>query len=656
MSVQTSFGPVDNHKSTESLLRTLPYSSAQISNGFWAQYQHINRTVSLLHGYTMLEKVGNLKNLRIAAGIDTGEFAGYWFADSDIYKWLEAVAWELGRAPDAALAAMGNEAIALVEQAQEANGYLNSYYQIVKPEEKWTDLDHGHELYCAGHLIQAAVAYKRALNDDRLLNVSLRFVVHIDDVLVKSGREETCGHPEIETALVELYRLTGDLHHLELAQIFIDRRGTNKMRGHAGYGAVYQQDHVPVREAIEVAGHAVRQLYLTTGVTDLFMEQSEQALIDSMHTLWADMTAHKLFVTGGIGSRFDGEAFGGSYELPSDTCYCETCAAIASLMWNWRLLLITGERRYADLFERTLFNGVLSSPGLDGACYLYVNPLHVRNGRYVRASADTGTGEKRLRPAWHNCACCPPNVMRLLSSLSHYLATANESGVQIHQYAAAKLNVTVQDEPVQLVMETAYPWNGQITLTLQATPTSPWALSLRVPAWCSTHDLTLNGEMVAAKVGDNGYLTLKRSWQAGDILQLDLHMEPAFIAPHPRIDALRGCVSIQRGPLVYCVESHDQPEHVDLQDVQVLVDAPVLEIINIDPETAVPVPANSVAIEVSGQMLSSTWGEALYRPLHEQPQIEMHPVQLKAIPYFLWGNRGMESMRIWIPQAAKRRE
>ncbi|HUM71358.1 MAG TPA: glycoside hydrolase family 127 protein, partial [Chloroflexota bacterium] len=392
-------GPVDNRKSKRSVLRTLPYTAVQMTGGFWGNHQDVNRTVSLPHGFAMLEEAGNLRNLRIAAGLAEGAFAGYRFADSDVYKWLEAVAWELGRVPDTALQGMVDEAITLIEQAQQADGYLNSYYQFAAPEKRWTDLDHGHELYCAGHLIQAAIAVQRALADDRLLVVALRFVAHIDGMFGVDGRDETCGHPEIEMALVELYRLTGDERHLDLAQLFIDRRGRNRMRGHAGYGAVYQQDHVPVREAVEVAGHAVRQLYLTTGVTDLYMERGEQALLAAMHRLWADMVERKLYVTGGVGSRSDGEAFGDPYELPPDTCYCETCAAIASLMWNWRLLLATGERRYADLFEQTLYNGVLSSPGLEGASYLYVNPLQVRDGHYARAAADTDKVEEQRRPA-----------------------------------------------------------------------------------------------------------------------------------------------------------------------------------------------------------------------------------------------------------------
>ncbi|MCB8949638.1 MAG: glycoside hydrolase family 127 protein [Ardenticatenaceae bacterium] len=642
MSAPYVAGPVDNRQSQESKLFAVPYTAVSITDGFLANYQQVNRTVSLVHGFNMLEKAGNFANLRIATGLAEGKFAGYWFADSDVYKWLEAVGWELGRAADAELQAMADKAITLVEQAQQEDGYLDSYYQFALPGKRWTDLDHGHELYCAGHLIQAAVAWQRAVGDERLLNVTLRLVDHIYDLFGPGKREETCGHPEIEMALVELYRLTQDARHLELAQLFIDRRGMNKMRGHAGYGAVYQQDHLPVREAQEVVGHAVRQLYLTTGATDLYMETAENALLQAMHTLWDDMTQHKLYVTGGLGSRFDGESFGGPYELPSETGYCETCAAIASLMWNWRLLLITGERQYADLFEHTLYNGVLSSPGLEGASYLYVNPLQVQNGRYVRASVDTGTGEDRLRPAWHNCACCPPNVMRTLSSLSHYLATVNAVGVQIHQFANANLDLTVHDQSAKLTIATNYPWDGTIVVTVQESPAEPWQLSLRLPRWCQQYAVTLNGSASTSTLGENGYLLLERSWQPGDVLRLELHMEPLFLAPHPRIDAVRGCAALQRGPLLYCFESQDQPDGVELQDVQVVTKAALVD-------TAVPPFTNMQLIQVPGQMNRAAWGDALYRPLADLPPTETTTVTLTAIPYFAWGNRGMKSMRVWLP-------
>lgn len=636
-------GPVDNSKSLQSKLRTLPYRAVQITGGFWANYQQVNRSVSLPHGFAMLEQAGNLRNLRIASGMEEGEFAGYWFADSDVTKWLEAVGWELGRANDAGLQEMADNAIFLVEAAQQPDGYLNSHFQITAPDKKWTDLDHGHELYCAGHLIQAAIAFHRALEDDRLLNVALRLVDHIESMFGSEGRDETCGHPEIEMALVELYRVTGEQKHLDLAQLFIDRRGRNTMRGHAGYGPAYQQDHVPVRQATEVAGHAVRQLYLTTGVTDLYMEQGEQALLDAMQTLWMDMTGRKLYITGGIGSRFDGEAFGGPYELPADTCYCETCAAIASLMWNWRLLLVSGQGRYADLFERTLYNGVLSSPGLEGASYLYVNPLQVRGGRYVRASADTGTGEEPMRPAWHNCACCPPNVMRILSSLSHYLATTDDSGVQLHQYMAAHLDLKVMGESVVLDIETDYPWDGQVSLKVREIPSVPWDLSLRVPEWCRRYTVSLNGNELAAPIDKNGYLIVRRSWQPADELILMLHMEPEFVSPHPRIDAIRGCVAVQRGPLMYCFESHDQSAGVDLLDVQVAAKEP-LSVAPMD------ILGGVMAVHVAGRATTDTWEAFLYRPLQEVSEAESRRVELVAIPYFAWGNRGMQSMRVWAPK------
>ena len=645
MPYKNNMGPVDNWKSKRSVLRTLPLHAARISGGFWEKFQQVNRTVSLAHGFAMLEQAGNLTNLRIAAGLAEGDFSGYWFADSDVYKWLEAVAWELGRGDDNALQEMADEAIGLIEQAQLPDGYLDSYFQIKVPEQRWTDLSHGHELYCAGHLIQAAIAFHRALDDDRLLAVVLRLVEHIGNLFGSNGRDETCGHPEIEMALVELYRVTGDERHLDLAQLFIDRRGRNSMRGHAGYGSVYLQDHIPIRDAVEVAGHAVRQLYLTIGAADLYMERGEEALMEAMLTLWADMTQRKLYVTGGIGSRFDGEAFGGPFELPPDTCYCETCAAIASLMWNWRLLLITGQARYADLFERTLYNGVLSSPGLEGASYLYVNPLHVRGGRYVRASADTGTGEERLRPAWHNCACCPPNVMRILSSLSHYLATTNETGLQLHQFASGTISVNLSDEPVIIAVQTDYPWDGKVTLHVTESPATPWTLSLRVPGWCRAYSLSLNGREITIALDENGYLNIERAWEANNRLVLNLQMEPQFIVPDPRIDALRGTTALQRGPLIYCLESHDQSGEVDLLAVEVLTgSAPAA--------AAVDELGGIVTLTMPGRMVTTSWENNLYKPLDEIINESGRAIELTAIPYFVWGNRGMQSMRVWIPKAA----
>jgi DUF1680 family protein len=640
-------GPTDNRNSARTVLHTLPFGTVQFTAGFWARGQQINRTVSIAHGYTMLEKAGNFRNLRIAAGLETGAFTGRNFYDEDVYKWLEALGWELANAPDAALQAMADEAINLIAAAQMADGYLNSYYQVAEPEAKWSDMDHGHELFCVGHLIQAALAFARALHDERLLKVVLRFVDHIYARFGPGQSDATDGHPGIEMALVELYRYTGDPRHLELAELFIDRRGRNRMRGHAGYGAEYHQDHVPVRMADEVTGHAVRQLYLAAGATDLYMETGDVALLEAMHRLWQDMTTRKIYLTGGVGSRFDGEGFGAPYELPGDTCYCETCAAIGSLLWNWRLLLITGESRYADLFERTLYNAVLASPGLAGNCFLYANPLHVRDGRYVRASTDVMSGAEEKRPAWHYVACCPPNVMRLWASLGHYLATTAASGVQIHQYANARIAAQVDGRPVVLDMTTDYPWDGRIALRVTETPNAPWALALRHPAWCSTAALRVNGAAVDIAPDERGYWLLHRAWQPGDTVELDLTMSPRRVEPNPRIDALRGCAALERGPLVYCFEQHDQPDGIAFADLR--LDAST----DLQVQAAPALLGGIVCIQASGRVLGmAQWQNTLYRPIDgASPTTAAQRVMLTAIPYYAWGNRGMASMRVWMPLA-----
>src|SRR5688572_2348604 len=330
-------GPVDNSHSTHSAYRVLSNGAVKLTNGFWAERQAVNHKVSLKHGYAMLNKAGNLHNLKMATGLESGEYHGMNFSDETVYKWLEALAWELSRVPDDALQALADEVISLVAAAQQPNGYLNSYYQVVEPERKWSDLDFSHELYCAGHLIQAAIAFKRAVGDERLLKIASRYVDHIESVFGPGKKEEACGHPEIEMALVELSRLTGEKRYLHLAQFFVDQRGKKKMRGVGANGPEYHQDHMAVREAEGVAGHAVRQMYLATAVADLYMESGEQALLETSRRLWEDMTRGKMYITGGVGSRYDGESFGESYELPPDQCYCETCAVIGSCFWNCRL-------------------------------------------------------------------------------------------------------------------------------------------------------------------------------------------------------------------------------------------------------------------------------------------------------------------------------
>jgi uncharacterized protein len=609
-----SLGPVDVSASPHARLQPL---AAEIDGGVWAERRRLNREVLLAEGARKLEEAGNFHNLRVAAGQEDGEFIGMRFADSDVHKWLEALGWELAREPSEELAALSDTATELVAAAQQPDGYLNSYFQVVKPAGHFVNLAWDHELYCAGHLIQAAIAHARGTGDTRLLDVARRLADHIGEVFGPGRNEGTPGHPEIETALVELHRLTGEPRYLELAGFLVDTRGHETLQP-ARFGSAYFQDHTPVREATEVTGHCVRQLYLDAGVTDLHLETGEAALLDVLQARWRDMTERKMYLTGGLGAHHTDEAFGDPYELPPDRCYGETCAAIASLHWNWRMLLLTGEARFADLFERVLYNGFDAGLSLDGRGYSYVNPLHVRDQH-------RGT----VRQPWFACACCPPNVMRTLASLHHHLATSDDGGVQIHQYATGRILAGA----AQLSVTTDYPWDGRIEIEVAATGQAPWALSLRVPAWAAGARLALNGDELEPPAP--GYARLERAWRTGDRVSLVLPLKPRLTAPHPRVDAVRGCLAIERGPLVYCVEEADAPEGAIVDDLRI---EPAGEL------RAVPQPdllGGIVTIEAAGT----------HQPPEDVPAIPgADAVPLRAIPYSLWGNRGEGAMRVWIPQ------
>jgi DUF1680 family protein len=649
---KNTVGPVDNSNSSKALYKTLRNGDVQITDGFWANRQSLNRQVSLKHGYVMLNKYGNLQNLKLAAGMVTGSRVGRNFSDETVYKWLEALAWELGRASDDELQDMADEVISVITAAQEPDGYLNSYYQVMEPDNRWEDLDFGHELYCAGHLIQAAIAFKRAVDDDRLLTVACKFADYIGSVFGPGKKEGTSGHPGIEMALVELFRTTEQERYLQLAQFFLDQRGKHSMKGEGAAGPKYHQDHVTIREAEEVAGHAVRQTYLATGVADLYMETGEQSLLDAAQRLWADMTGGKLYITGGIGSRYDGESFGESYELPPDQCYCETCAAIGNLFWNWRMLLISGESRYADLIERLLFNGILSSPGLDGTSFFYANSLMLRDGKSIRLStnpAEEMIGSLAGRPEWHSVACCPPNVMRLMSSLQTYFVTQDANGLQIHQYGNLQISTSLENtDRLSLSLITGYPWDQQVKVKIQESADRPWRLALRIPGWCRSFSIKVNGQTITPDI-KKGYVIIEQVWKAGDEIDIEFSMPPVFIEPHPRIDAVRHCVALQRGPIVYCLEEQDQTD-MCLLDVSVDPSGEVTSRWHDDLLGGV------LTLELEGFVLDgSNWskGENLYRQIESRTSSHLsgRKVTLTAVPYYIWGNRGLKSMRVWIPRA-----
>ena len=613
--------------------QVLPLESVSLGSGFWYEWQNTNRKVTLAHGYRMLEEAGNLDNFRIAAGKKEGEFRGRLFNDSDVYKWLEAMGFELHVRPDAGLRRQADEVIDLVASAQQSDGYLNTFYQITEPYSYWNDLDFGHELYCAGHLFQAAVAYTRATQATKLLEVAARFADLLCATFGPGKRQGTSGHPEVEMALVELYRVTGKPEYLELSKFFVDQRGKRLMKGMGWMGAEYHQDRVPVRRASEVEGHAVRAMYLNAGVADLYLETGETALLESLERQWQDMATAKLFLTGGLGARYEGEAFGAPYELPSDQCYCETCAAIGSVMWNWRMLQVSGEGRFADLMERTLYNGVLSGLALDGDHFFYMNPLLSRGGYE--------------RQPWYEVACCPPNLMRTLASITQYFATRDEEGLQIHLYNTAAIRAELASgQTVKLRMDTDFPWSGRILITIDETDGSTWRMSLRVPEWSRTFGLALNGSPVENPALQDGYARLERAWKAGDTVELALPVEPFLVEANPRVDAVRGSVAVQRGPLVYCLEAADNPG-LNLLDVHLDETAPLRSSWRDD-----LLAGGIMTVQAAGYVEDDgEWQGSLYRPLGSGSHASRRSVSLTAIPYYAWANRLVGAMRVWIPRA-----
>jgi len=511
-----------------------------------------------------------------AAGQPSGRrYHGPVFMDSDIHKTLEAIGWELARDPGSpaaqALAPFAADVIALLEQAQEPDGYLDSYIQV-SGEPRYSRLASSHEMYCAGHLIQAAVAMTRSAGDNpasgRLMAVARRLADHL--VATFGGHEAGLdGHPVVETALAELYRETGVREYLTLARQFVDQRG-HGLAGDSGRGHRYLQDQVPVRETVTEEGHAVRAMYLEAGVVDVAVETGDAELLASSITRWADMVATKTYLTGGNGSRHSDESFGDRYELPPDRAYNETCAAIASFQWSWRLLLATGQARYADLMERILYNAFGASVSTDGQRFFYVNPLQRRADHFE--GDDPGR-----RHEWFSCACCPPNIMRLLASLQHYLATTAGSTLYLHQYAGAELNVPLAGGTLAATVSADLPWSGEVTVRVTAAPEAECGLAVRVPSWSHEPRLRVNGEQAAATRTEDGYLTVTRTWRAGDVLSWTFGITPRWVFPHPRIDAVRGCAAIERGPLVYCLEQIDQQTGTDLAGLALLSGTPLAD-------------------------------------------------------------------------------
>ena len=631
-------GPAAPRTARHSRLRPLPLDAVRLDPaGQLGAWQGVNRTVTLPHCIAHVEERGNLDNLRRLVGEADGDFRGLVFADSDVYKTLEAAGWELHRGADPALEEFVAATTRLLTDAQDGDGYINSWYQGVRPDRKLTEFHWGHEMYCAGHLIQAAVAVARSTGREDLLLVATRFADLLARRFGAGGEDAVDGHPEIETALVELHRLTGEEAYLLLAERFVELRGRGLL-GDDRFGANYFQDHAPVREATEATGHAVRQLYLAAGATDVYLEQGDATLLTAMERLWDDMYSRKTYVTGAHGSRHRDEAFGDPFELPPDRAYAETCAAIASFQWNWRMLLATGRGRYADEMERVLYNAIASGTSLAGDRFFYSNPLQLRSGH----DGDEDMPSERLE--WYRCACCPPNLARLVASLNGYVATSDDSGLALHLLTAGEVAAELPGGPAALSISTAYPWEEAASILVDSE--HEWTLALRIPAWCRDPRLTIAGEPVAATPDADGYARVRRAWRPGTDVRLELPMPAREIVANPRVDAVRGCVAWARGPVVYCIEQHDQPAGAALEDVRVQPGVPPRAVSDSG------VPGVPVVLVGRGSVVSGG-SDALYA---EDGAFAAggESVEVTAIPYFRWANRGPCAMRVWIPTTESR--
>ncbi|MDR2380647.1 MAG: glycoside hydrolase family 127 protein [Bifidobacteriaceae bacterium] len=562
------------------------------------------------------------------------------FIDSDVYKVLEAVSWELSRAEEPALRQFLVETTDLLRRAQEPTGYLNTWGQLVAPQAHFDKLTSSHELYCAGHLIQAAIAAERGAAFSGLLEVAIKLSDHLVDVFLDQGHPGIDGHPEIETALVELYRETGLERYLQLASHFLEGRGHGRI-GHTA-GLSYIQDHVPFRDMDSLVGHAVRALYLECGAVDLAMENDDVTLLRAAIRHWEDTAQAKTSITGGMGSRHSHESFGDRYELPADRSYNESCAAVAAIHWNWRLLLATGERRYADGIERTLYNAFAVSTSVDGTRFFYSNLLQRRPDHLD--GVDTAQ-----RSEWFDCACCPPNIMRLVASLSSYLATTRPSELRLHQYMCASLRAPAAAGQFGITVRTDYPWAGHITCEVTQAPPGPFTLALRLPEWAGCAAINLDGQPTNAPLQD-GYLILRRRWQVGEKVDLELPLKPELMQAHPRADALRGALAVRSGPLIYCAEAVDQAEDVEIDGMVVkpgaVLAAQPCDKDGIGATVAVTVEASTPAGSVPGVDAAG----ALYQPVGGSAEVNARdvPGQLVTIPYFQWANRGAGAMRVWL--------
>lgn len=593
--------------SEKTKLQFIPISAVTMREGFWKSRMDLNHQHGIPRLLKHLEDHGVVDNFMIVSGRKKTERKGPYFTDSDLYKWMEGAAFDLQTYDDPKIKADLDRVIDEVVAAQGDDGYLNTFFQGELFDQRFRNLPVEHELYCAGHLFQAAVAHYRATGEDKLISAAARYADYVASVFGPDKRQGVDGHPEVEMALVEMYRATGERRYLDLAEYFLSQ-------------LQYKEKH-------EVEGHAVRALYTCCGGADYFAETGNAAYKLSTDRRWEDLVNGKMYITGGVGARYSHEAIGESYELPNLRAYAETCAAIANVMFNYRMLAIYADAKYADVMERALYNGVISGVSLDGVAYFYTNPL-----------ANTGSHQ---RQEWWGCTCCPTNMVRTLASIPGYMYSVSDEGVWVHLYDCSRVDYRLADGTnFNLEVDTRYPWEGNIDIKLGVDSPKEFPLYLRIPGWCVSPAAAVNGEEISGeKPGE--YLAIKRIWKPGDTVHLNLGMPVTLQECDPRVRENLGSVAVQRGPIIYCAESPDNPG-VSIMDLELASDS-------FTSQFDADLLGGVVKISGSGLVPDANAPRGpLYRPMGSvSARFNETPITL--IPYYAWANRGPAHMAVWLP-------
>lgn len=635
-------------------INPVSFTKVKIEDKFWLPRLETNRKVTIPYTFEKCEETGRIQNFEVAGGISDGKFVGIRFNDSDVFKIMEGAAYSLAIHPDPSLDRYLDELIAKISAAQEDDGYLYTARSIDPlnlpsntGEERWSFLDQSHELYNVGHMYEAAVAHYQSTGKRNFLDIAIKNANLIESTFGHNKQYGVPGHQEIEIGLVKLYRVTGDEKYLKLAKYFLDIRG--RVVPNVKYpqrSDPYFQSHIPVTDQKEAVGHAVRAIYMYCGMADVASMTEDIEYLRAIDELWANVVDKKLYLTGGVGARRSGEAFGADYELPNETAYNETCAAIANCMWNHRMFLLKGESKYFDVLERTLYNGLLSGISLNGNEFFYPNPLACDANYAFNQGALT-------RKPWFDCSCCPANLVRFLPSLPGYIYAVQDNDIFVNLYLSNTAKISVADQQVQLIQETEYPWNGLVKIKVAIETSMDFNLKLRIPGWSinqpvpgdlyryydennKKYSLTINGEKTEA-LFEKGYLSFNRTWKNGDEIALDLPMELRLVLSNEQVKDNANRVAMERGPIVYCVEGIDNKGQVfnllmpEYAPTNIQWKSDLLGGINI---IKADVPAFAV------------------RENGEEVKTKSH--NLVAIPYYAWSHRGIGEMSVWLPLRAKK--